>query len=91
MISYTPRNKLSHGRKTRWLRVGDLPFSRATVYRMIEEDLLMSVVIRLRGSRRSIRLVDSESLDAYLLSLQKKQRKASHCNKAKAAKVMVKA
>jgi hypothetical protein len=62
--------------KTRWLRVNELPFSRGHVYHLIAQDLLFSVEFRLPGSRRSIRLIDAESLDAYLLKLGQQQRKA---------------
>jgi hypothetical protein len=82
MTTNALRNKRTSG-KTRWLRVGELPFSRATTYRMIEEDLLDSISLRLPGSGRTIRLIDGDSLDRYLLSLQKKQRRETVLEKGK--------
>jgi hypothetical protein len=63
------------GGKSRWLRVNDCPFSRGHVYRLILEDILFSVELRLPGSRRSVRLIDAESLDRYLLRLGRDQAK----------------
>jgi hypothetical protein len=68
--------KPSQTRKTRWLRLTDLPFCRATSYRMIEKGLLVSISLRLPGSRRTIRLIDAESLDRYVLKLGREQQAA---------------
>jgi hypothetical protein len=59
--------------KTRWLRPKDMPFSRGHTYRLIAEGFLFSVELRVPGSQRSIRLIDADSLDAYLLRLDKQQ------------------
>jgi hypothetical protein len=66
---------LLRGSKSRWMRVSDLPFSRGHVYRLITEDILFSVELRLPGSKRPVRLIDGESLDRYLLKLGRAQAK----------------
>jgi hypothetical protein len=43
------------------------------VYRLILEGILFSVEMRIPGSSRSVRLVDGESLDHYLLKLGREQ------------------
>jgi hypothetical protein len=63
--------------KSRWLRVGDLPFSHSYTYHLIDQGILFTVELQLPGSRRSVRLIDSESLDKYLLGLGKKQRRST--------------
>jgi len=75
-LKFSP--KLLRGGKTRWLRVNDLPFSRGHVYHLIAQDLLFSVEVRLPGSGRSVRLIDAESLDKYLLKLGRKQQEAKN-------------
>src|SRR5215469_394704 len=77
MLELKPSPKLLRGGKTRWLRVNDLPFSRGHVYRLISEDLLFSVELKLPGSSRSVRLIDAESLDKYLLKLGHAQQQAA--------------
>jgi hypothetical protein len=75
--SFEPEpSELVQRNRTRWLRVGDLPWSRGTTYRLIDEDAFVSVVLQLPGSNRRVRLIDSESLDNYFLALAKKQRTA---------------
>ena len=84
MPELTFKPKLLRGGKTRWLRITDLPFSRGHVYRLLSEDLLFSVEVRLPGSGRAVRLIDAESLDKYLLRLGRQQREAK-AKKAEAA------
>jgi hypothetical protein len=72
-MALNPNSKFFRSRKSRWLRVGDLPFSRGHVYRLILEGILFSVEMRIPGSSRSVRLVDGESLDHYLLKLGREQ------------------
>jgi hypothetical protein len=59
--------------KTRWLRPKDLPFSRGHIYRLIAEGFLFSVEVRIPGSSRSVRLIDADSLDRFLLKLGREQ------------------
>jgi hypothetical protein len=75
-----------HPRKSRWLRPSDLPFSRGHVYRLILEGILFSVELRVPGSSRSVRVIDGESLDRYLLKLGREQQ-AARLNKREAAPV----
>jgi hypothetical protein len=78
---YKP-SELLKGNRTRWLRVGDLPWSRGTTYRLISEDAFLSVILQLPGSGRKIRLVDAESLDAYFLRLAETQRRERKTKRA---------
>ena len=64
-------------RKSRWLRPSDFPFSRGHVYRLILEGILFSAELRVPGSSRSVRVIDGESLDRYLLKLGREQQAAS--------------
>jgi hypothetical protein len=59
--------------KTRWLRVNEMPFSRGYTYQLINEEILFSVELKLPGSKRSVRLIDADSLDRYLLKLGRQQ------------------
>ena len=79
--AYKP-SELLKGNRTRWLRVGNLPWSRGTTYRLISEDAFLSVILQLPGSGRKIRLVDAESLDAYFLRLAEKQRQERKAKRA---------
>jgi hypothetical protein len=63
--------------KTRWLRVNELPFSRGYTYKLITDGVLFSVELKLPGSRRSVRLIDADSLDRYLLKLGREQQEAA--------------
>jgi hypothetical protein len=84
----TPHQKLLRGGKSRWLRVKDLPFSRGHTYRLLFEGILQSVELRVPGSKRSVRLIDGESLDKYLLNLSREQqpgrKKVTTCPKEEA-------
>ena len=57
----------------RWLRVDEMPFSRAITYKLIDAELISSVVVTWPGSKRGRRLIDSDSLDSYLEGLTAKQ------------------
>ena len=48
-----------------------LPFSRVYGYKLINADLIESVLVKTPGNRKGIRLVDGDSLDRYLESLKK--------------------
>jgi hypothetical protein len=64
-----------HQRYGKWLRMDELPFSRFVADRLIEEDLLFSVVVGAPGTKRGVRLVSADSLDDYLRSLASKPEK----------------
>jgi hypothetical protein len=50
-----------------------MPFSRAVTYKLIDAGLISSVVVSWPGSKRGRRLIDGDSLDAYLEMLTAKQ------------------
>jgi hypothetical protein len=50
-----------------------MPFSRAVTYKLIDAGLISSVVVSWPGSKRGRRLIDGDSLDAYLEKLTAKQ------------------
>jgi hypothetical protein len=62
--------------RLRWGRMGKLPFSRVHAYRLIEAGILSSVLLKLPGSKKSIRLVDLDSLDRYLEKLAAEEKEA---------------
>jgi hypothetical protein len=66
-VSASGRNRL------RWGRVEQLPFSRVTAYELINSGLIVSVLMTWPGSRRGVRLIDLDSLDAYLEKLAAEQ------------------
>jgi hypothetical protein len=68
--------KLARG-KTRWARVSEMPFSRGFTYQLIDEGVLFSVELKLPGSKRSVRLIDCDSLDRYLIKLGREQGEAA--------------
>jgi hypothetical protein len=63
--------------KTRWLRPSDCPFSRGFTYKLIAEGVLFSVELKLPGSGRSVRLIDADSLDQFLIKLGRKQQEGT--------------
>jgi hypothetical protein len=70
------RRSFSRG-KTRWLRPDEMPFSRGYTYKLIDDGVLFSVELKLPGSGRSVRLIDANSLDRYLLKLGREQREVA--------------
>jgi len=64
-------------RYDKWLRITELPFGRTLATRLIEEGLLISVLVAAPGSKRGIRLVSAESLEAYLNGLANKKQEAA--------------
>jgi hypothetical protein len=54
-----------------------MPFSRGYTYQLIDEGVLFSVELKLPGSKRSVRLIDADSLDRYLLKLGREQRESA--------------
>ena len=60
--------------RRRWLRMTELPFSRVHAYRLIQEGILQSVLLKLPSSKKPIRLVDGDALDAYLEGLAAQQK-----------------
>jgi hypothetical protein len=66
-------SEISRSGRRRWLRVDEMPFSRAITYKLIDAGLISSVVVTWPGSRRGRRLIDGDSLDSYLERLTTKQ------------------
>jgi hypothetical protein len=61
--------KASKGARPRWVRGDQLPFSEHFARELHAAGLLVSACLRVPGSGRSVRLYDTESLDAYLEQL----------------------
>lgn len=61
----------------RWLRLSQLPFGRTLAVKLIDAGLLDSVLVQSPGSRRGVRLISVESLEAYLKSLSKPRKEAT--------------
>jgi hypothetical protein len=59
--------------RPRWLRVEQLPFSRAVAYTLINKGVVNSVLMTWPGSKRGTRLIDADSLDRYLEGLMQEQ------------------
>ena len=66
-------SEISRSGRRRWLQVDEMPFSRAITYKLIDAELISSLVVTWPGSRRGRRLIDGDSLDSYLESLTAKQ------------------
>jgi hypothetical protein len=81
MVSELLKERTGNNRP-RWLRMDELPFSRVTGYRLIDRGDIVSVLINARpgngrrGTKKGIRLVDADSLDAYLERLAVEQQAA---------------
>lgn len=61
-------------RRLRWLRVSQLPFSRGYTYKLLASGALESVLIQSPGAKKGVRLIDGDSLDAYLERLAAEQK-----------------
>ena len=61
-------SEISRSGRRRWLQVDEMPFSRAITYKLIDAELISSVVVTWLGSKRGRRLIDSDSLDSYLIN-----------------------
>jgi hypothetical protein len=67
--------------RPRWLRMSDLPFSRTFAYGLMSSGHLVSVVVNRPGSDKGVRLIDANSLDAYLEKRAEDQKKAGDRSK----------
>jgi hypothetical protein len=67
-------SEITRGGRHRWLKINELPISRAIAYKLISEGKIEAVVLNWPGSKRGRRLVDGDSLDAYLESLVAEQK-----------------
>jgi hypothetical protein len=70
------RTETNASGRPRWLRMHQLPFSRVYGYRLINDGLIESVLVKTPGNRKGIRLVDGNSLDRFLEKLAAEQKEA---------------
>jgi hypothetical protein len=59
--------------KRRWIRECELPFSASFARRLVQQGVLVSALLRIPGSTRSVRVFDGEALDRYLERLAQEQ------------------
>jgi hypothetical protein len=59
--------------RARWLKINELPVSRSVAYELINSGVVASVLLTWPGSKRGIRLVDSDSLASYIEKLMAQQ------------------
>jgi len=57
-----------------WLRMAELPIRRTLADDLRKKGVLLSVLVGRPGSKRGVRLVSLESLNAYLMGLANEQR-----------------
>ena len=73
MVSTNLLNEISTSGRRRWLRVKELPWSRAVTYSMLRAGVLQSILLTYPGCVKGLRLIDGDSLDRYLEGLADKQ------------------
>jgi hypothetical protein len=61
----------------KWLRMNELPIGRTLADRLIREGLIISVLVCAPGSKRGVRLVSTDSLEAFLNGLVTKKEEAA--------------
>jgi hypothetical protein len=69
--------------RRRWLRVKELPWSRALTYSMLRAGVLQSILLTYPGCVKGLRLIDGDSLDRYLEGLAKNEFTPSPCKRGK--------
>jgi hypothetical protein len=57
-----------------WIRFRQAPFSENFTRKMIDAGIFVSALVCEPGSKRGIRLIQTESIDCYLRQLAEKQR-----------------
>ena len=83
MLSTNLLNEVSTSGRRRWLRVKELPWSRAVTYSMLRAGVLQSILLTYPGCVKGLRLIDGDSLDRYLEGLADKEFTRSPCNRGK--------
>jgi hypothetical protein len=73
MVSTNLLNEISTSGRRRWLRVKELPWSRALTYSMLRAGVLQSILLTYPGCVKGLRLIDGDSLDRYVDGLAKKE------------------
>jgi hypothetical protein len=56
-----------------WLRMAELPIRRTFADQLCKSGQILSVMVSKPGGKRGVRLVNVESLNAYLMGLAKEQ------------------
>lgn len=69
---------------TGYIPLNQLPIGETLTRKLIDEDILFSIVVGSPGSRRGVRLVSLESWEAYTNSLAKEQHKPTKAESASA-------
>jgi len=64
-----------------WLRTEQTPLSRSFLYTLIKAGIIESMVLKAPGSKRGIRLICGDSLDAFLRDQVSKQSRKSGVSK----------
>ena len=54
--------------------MNEMPFSRGYTYKLLEIGAIDSVLVQVPGSKKSVRLIDGDSLDRYLEKLAAEQK-----------------
>jgi len=73
MVRTNLLNEVSTSGRRRWLRVNELPWSRALTYSMLRAGVLQSILLTYPGCVKGLRLIDGDSLDRYLEGLAKQR------------------
>ena len=83
MVSTHLLNEINTSGRRRWLRVKELPWSRALTYSMLRAGVLQSILLTYPGCVKGLRLIDGDSLDRYLEGLAHKEFTPSPCKRGK--------
>jgi hypothetical protein len=83
MVRTNLLNEVSTSGRRRWLRVNELPWSRAITYSMLRAGVLQSILLTYPGCVKGLRLIDGDSLDQYREGLAKKDFTPSPCKRGK--------
>ena len=84
MVRTNLLNEVSTSGRRRWLRVNELPWSRALTYSMLRAGVLQSILLTYPGCVKGLRLIDGDSLDRYLEGLAKREFTPSPCKRGRA-------
>ena len=84
MVRTNLLNEVSTSGRPRWLRVNELPWSRALTYSMLRAGVLQSILLTYPGCVKGLRLIDGDSLDRYLEGLANKEFTPSPCKRGRA-------
>ena len=74
-MSLLPTKAEQRAHQRRWHRMNEMPFSRGYTYKLLAIGAIDSVLVQAPGSKKSVRLIDGDSLDRYLEKLAAEQKK----------------